>query len=139
MFVLRKKIHFIFKTMSETSKIDFIHLHVHSHYSLLNALPTPKKLAQLPKRDGMPALALTDDGALYGAINFYKACTKEDIKPIIGLDAYLAPRTRLDKDGNIDKPRGRVVFLAKNNDGYKNLIKIVTESYVQRFLLQTAH
>lgn len=119
--------------MSEISKPDFIHLHVHSHYSLLNALPTPKELAQRAKRDGMPALALTDSGGLYGAINFYKACTKEGVKPIIGLDAYLAPRTRFDKDAGIDKPRGRVVFLAKNNDGYKNLIKMVTESYVNGF------
>lgn len=114
-------------------KADFIHLHVHSHYSLLNALPTPKELAGRAKAYGMPALALTDNGALYGAINFYKACTKEGIKPIIGLDAHLAPRTRLDKDAGIDKPRGRVVFLAKNNDGYKNLIKMVTESYVHGF------
>lgn len=119
--------------MSETSKPNFIHLHVHSHYSLLNALPTPKELAQRAKRDGMSALALTDSGGLYGAINFYKACTKEGVKPIIGLDAYLAPRTRFDKDAGIDKPRGRVVFLAKNNDGYKNLIKMVTESYVNGF------
>lgn len=121
--------------MAEPKKLeaDFIHLHVHSHYSLLNALPTPKELAQRAKEYGMPALALTDNGALYGAINFYKACTKEGIKPIIGLDAHLAPRTRFDKDAGIDKPRGRVVFLAKNNDGYKNLIKIVTESYVHGF------
>ena len=121
--------------MSEkkTLNADFIHLHVHSHYSLLNAIPTPKELAQRAKEYDMPALALTDAGALYGAINFYKACTKEGIKPIIGLDAYLAPRTLHDKDGNLDKPRGRVVFLAKNNDGYKNLIKMVTESYVNGF------
>ena len=117
----------------ETRKANFVHLHVHSHYSLLNALPTPKELAQRAKRDGMHALALTDNGALYGAVNFYKACTKEGIKPIIGLDGYLAPRTRFDKDAGIDKPRGRVVFLAKNNEGYKNLIKIVTESYVNGF------
>lgn len=81
----------------------------------------------------MPALALTDNGGLYGAINFYKACTKEKIKPIIGVDAFLAPRTRFDKDAGIDKPRGRVVFLAKNNNGYKNLIKMVTESFVNGF------
>ncbi len=112
---------------------DFIHLHTHSHYSLLNALPTPKELAQRAKEYNMPALALTDNGALYGAINFYKACTKENIKPIIGVDAYLAPRTRFDKDAGLDKPRGRVVLLAKNNDGYKNLIKIVTESFVNGF------
>ncbi len=112
---------------------EFTHLHVHSHYSLLGALPTPKELATRAKEYGMKSLALTDNGALYGAINFYKACAKEEIKPIIGLDAYLAPRTRFDKDAGLDKPRGRVVFLAKNNDGYKNLIKMVTESYVHGF------
>ena len=120
--------------MSELNqKADFVHLHVHSHYSLLNAIPTPKELAHRAKEYHMPALALTDNGALYGAINFYKACTKEGVKPIIGIDAYLAPRTLFDKDAGLDKPRGRVVFLAKNNDGYKNLIKMVTESYVNGF------
>jgi DNA polymerase-3 subunit alpha len=105
--------------MNETEhpKAEFIHLHVHSHYSLLNALPTSKELVQRAKKYNMPALALTDNGALYGAINFYKACAKEGVKPIIGLDAFLAPRTRFDKDAGIDKPRGRVVFLAKNNNG----------------------
>ncbi len=117
----------------DTLKADFIHLHVHSHYSLLNALPTPKELVVRAREYGMPALALTDSGALYGAINFYKACAKEGVKPIIGLDAYLAPRTRFDKDSGLDKPRGRVVFLAKNNAGYKNLIKMVTESYIHGF------
>ncbi len=112
---------------------DFIHLHVHSHYSLLNAIPTPKELAQKAKEFGMPALGLTDNGALYGAVNFYKACTKEGVKPILGVDAYLAPRTRFDREANVDKPRGRVVLLAKDNTGYVNLIKMVTESYVNGF------
>ncbi len=112
---------------------DFIHLHVHSHYSLLSAIPTPKELVARAKECSMPALALTDSGALYGAINFYKACTKENIKPIIGVDVYLAPRTRFDREANIDKPRNRVVFLAKNNAGYQNLIQMVTESYVNGF------
>lgn len=116
-----------------TPKADFVHLHVHSHYSLLNALPTPKELAQRAREEGMHALALTDNGALYGAVNFYKACTKEKVKPIIGIDAYLAPRTRFDKDAGIDKPRGRLVLLAKDNAGYTNLIKMVTESYVNGF------
>jgi DNA polymerase-3 subunit alpha len=121
--------------MNETEhpRAEFIHLHIHSHYSLLNALPTPKELVHRAKEYGMPSLALTDNGALYGAVNFYKACTKENIKPIIGLDAYLAPRTLHDKDAGLDKPRGRVVFLAKNNNGYKNLIKMVTESYINGF------
>ncbi|MCD5381932.1 MAG: DNA polymerase III subunit alpha [Candidatus Pacebacteria bacterium] len=112
---------------------DFIHLHTHGHYSLLNALPTSSELVDAANADTMPALALTDAGALYGAVDFYKACTKGGIKAIIGVDAYLAPRTRHDKDGRLDKPRGRVVFLAKNNDGYVNLIKMVTESWVNGF------
>lgn len=114
-------------------KADFIHLHVHSHYSLLNALPTPKELAAAAKADGQPALAITDNGALYGAVDFFKQCTNADIKPIIGLDAYLAPRTRFDKETQIDRPRSRLVLLAKNNDGYKNLIELVTRSYVDGF------
>ncbi len=112
---------------------EFIHLHVHSHYSLLNALPTPKELAAAAKADGQDALAITDAGALYGAIDFYKACTKQDIKPIIGLDAFIAPRTRFDKETNIDKPRSRLVLLAKTFEGYQNLIKLVTRSNIEGF------
>lgn len=118
--------------MSNPDSPRFVHLHVHSHYSLLNALPTPKELAAAAKADGQTALAITDNGALYGAIDFYKACTKEGIKPIIGLDAYLAPRTRHDKDA-IDKPRARLVLLAKNMNGYQNLIKLVTRTNLEGF------
>jgi DNA polymerase III subunit alpha len=124
---------FTYLLYNSPAMADFTHLHVHSHYSLLGALPTPKELAARAKAYGMHTLALTDNGALYGAINFYKACEKEGVKPIIGLDAYLAPRTRFDKESGVDKPRSRVIFLAKNNAGYKNLIKIVTESYVRGF------
>lgn len=112
---------------------NFIHLHVHSHYSLLNAIPTPDELAKKAKEYSMSALGLTDNGGLYGAVDFYKACTKQGVKPILGVDAYLAPRTRFDREANIDKPRARVVLLAKNNEGYVNLIKMVTESYVNGF------
>jgi DNA polymerase III subunit alpha len=111
---------------------EFIHLHVHSHYSLLNAIPTPKELASAAKKDGQEALALTDAGALYGIIDFYKACAKEEIKPIIGLDAFLAPRTRFLREP-IDKPRSRLVLLAENEKGYKNLIKMVTLSNIEGF------
>ena len=112
---------------------DFVHLHVHTHYSLLHALPTPKELVTLAKADGQDAMAITDNGALYGVIDFYKSCTKEDIKPIIGLDAYVAPRTRFDREGNLDKPRARVVLLAKTFTGYQNLIKLVTRSNIEGF------
>jgi DNA polymerase III subunit alpha len=136
--------------MSEPQKLqaEFIHLHVHSMYSLLSAVPTPKELAKAAKADGQDALALTDAGALYGAIDFYKACTYNDIKPIIGLDAYLAPRTRFDKEVHVDKPRSRVVLLAKTFKGYQNLIKLVTQANLEGFyyrpriddeLLETFH
>ncbi len=121
--------------MSDTSKLtaEFIHLHVHSHYSLLNALPTPKELVKAAKADNQDALAITDAGALYGAIDFYKACTYQEVKPIIGLDAFLAPRSRFDKEVNIDKPRSRVVLLAKTFHGYQNIIKMVTRSNIEGF------
>ena len=102
-------------------------------YSLLGAVPTPKELVKAAKADGQDALALTDAGALYGAIDFYKACTYQDIKPILGLDAFLAPRSRHDKEANIDRPRSRVVLLAKTFNGYQNLIKLVTRSNFEGF------
>lgn len=92
-----------------------------------------KELVGAAKENGMDALALTDNGNLYGAVEFYQQCKKEGIKPIIGIDAYLAPRTRHDREANIDKPRARLVLLAKNTNGYKNLIKIVTDSYLDGF------
>jgi DNA polymerase III subunit alpha len=111
----------------------FAHLHVHSHYSLLTALPRIKELVNAAKNDNMPALALTDNGNLYGAIEFYQACKQAEIKPILGIDAYLAPRTRRDKEPRIDSRRSRLVFLAKNYSGYKNLIKMVSDSYLEGF------
>lgn len=111
----------------------FIHLHTHSHYSLLNALPKVKDLVQAAKELDMPALALTDSGALYGAIEFYRKCKKENIKPIIGVDAYVATRSRTDKEPGIDNKRARLVLLAKNLAGYKNLLKLVTRSHLEGF------
>lgn len=111
----------------------FTHLHVHSHFSLLSALTKIPDIVKAAKEDGQTALALTDSGNLYGAIEFYQKCEKEGIKPIIGLDAYLANRTRHDKEGRLDTKRTRLVFLAKNNTGYKNLIKMVTDSNLEGF------
>src|SRR3989338_5832645 len=111
----------------------FIHLHTHSHYSLLNALPKIDELVKTAKKCEMSTLALTDNGNLYGAIEFYKTCKKADIKPIIGIDAYLAVRSRKDKQAGVDSSRYRLVLLAKNLAGYKNLIKLVTESYIDGF------
>src|SRR3989344_5152695 len=111
----------------------FVHLHAHSHYSLLNALPKISELVEAAKADGMEALALTDNGNLYGAIEFYKVCKKNGIKPIIGTDTYVAARTRFDKEPGIDNQRARIVLLAENKRGYQNLLALVTASYLEGF------
>lgn len=111
----------------------FTHLHTHSHYSLLNGVPKIKPLVARAKEFNLASLALTDNGALYGAVEFYQACVKAGIKPIIGVDAYLAPRARTDMERGIDDRRIRLVLLAENNTGYVNLIKLVTRSFTEGF------
>ena len=111
----------------------FIHLHTHSHYSLLNALPKIDELVHKAKEFKMSALALTDNCNLYGAIEFYKECKKADIKPIIGIDAYVAVRKRTDKQAGVDNRRARLILLARDEVGYKNLIKLVTLAYLEGF------
>ena len=107
----------------------FVHLHAHSHYSFLQALPKIDELVAAAKKNGMPAIALTDAGNLHGAIEFYKSATKAGIKPIIGVDAYVAPRSI--KEKNRDEKRSRLVLLAENMEGYKNLLALVTVSYTE--------
>ncbi|MCF7831623.1 MAG: DNA polymerase III subunit alpha [Candidatus Pacebacteria bacterium] len=115
------------------TKQSFVHLHTHSHYSLLDGLSKIKDLVKTAKSYGMPALALTDHGAMYGAIEFYKKCKEEGIKPIVGVEAYIAERTRFDKDAGIDNKRYHLTLLAKNITGYKNLMKLVSLSYLEGF------
>lgn len=112
---------------------DFVHLHTHSHYSLLEALPKIPELVAAAKADGQKALALTDNGNLYGAIDFYKECKEQGLKPIIGVDFYVAPRTRHDKQHRVDDRHSRLVLLAKNNAGYHNLIQLVSKSHLEGF------
>jgi DNA polymerase-3 subunit alpha len=111
----------------------FIHLHTHSHYSLLAALPKTTDLVNAAKADGATALALTDNGNLYGAIEFYKDAKKAGIKPILGVDFYMSPRSMAEKQSGVDSRRTRLILLAKNLEGYKNLIQLVTESYLKGF------
>jgi DNA polymerase-3 subunit alpha len=111
----------------------FAHLHTHSHYSLLTALPKIDQLVGEAKKYNMSALALTDNGNLYGAIEFYSACKKKEIKPIIGVDFYVAVRTRKDMQAGIDNKRTRLVLLAENDKGYRNLVKLVTDSHLEGF------
>lgn len=118
--------------MSESTK-PFVHLHTHSHYSLLDGLSKISDLVKRTKELGMDALALTDHGAMYGAVEFYKTCKKNDIKPIIGVEAYIAPRTRHDKEHGIDNKMFHLTLLAKNNTGYKNLMKAVSRANLEGF------
>lgn len=112
---------------------DFVHLHVHTEYSLLDGANRIKDLVARVKELGMKAVAITDHGVMYGAVEFYKECKKNGIKPIIGCEAYVAPRTRFDKEPNIDDRLGHLILLAKNNVGYKNLIKLVSLSFTEGF------
>ena len=114
-------------------KGQFIHLHTHSHYSLLDGLSKLEDLVDLAKKDGMPALAITDHGNMYGAIEFYKLAKAAGIKPIIGVEAYISNRGRLDKDPGVDNKRFHLTLLAKNLEGYKNLMRLVTISHVEGF------
>jgi DNA polymerase-3 subunit alpha len=111
----------------------FTHLHTHSHYSLLSALPKIDDLVGEAKKLGMTALGLTDNGNLYGAIEFIKACQKKEIKPILGVDFYVAARSRKDMQAGIDNRRTRLVLLAMNDVGYHNLIQLVTISHLEGF------
>jgi len=108
-------------------------LNAHSHYSLLSALPKISDLIAKAKKEGAGAIALTDNGNLYGAIEFYKECKAEGIKPILGIDCYFAIRGMRDKVAGIDNRRTRLILLAKNEIGYRNLIKISTASHLEGF------
>ncbi len=111
----------------------FVHLHVHSHYSLLDGLAKIDQLVGKTKEYGMEAIALTDHGNLYGAVEFYKKATKAGVKPIIGVETYIAPYGHLEKRPKIDEKRFHQVLIAKNNIGWKNLLELVTTSYLQGF------
>lgn len=113
--------------------MSFIHLHTHSHYSLLDGLSKIDDMVKLAKKHNMPAIGLTDHGAMYGAIEFYQKCVKHGIKPIIGVEAYIANRSRLQKEPNVDNKRYHLTLLAKNNIGYQNLIKLTTAAHLEGY------
>ena len=112
---------------------DFVHLHIHSEYSLLDGANRIKELPKVAKELGMDAIAITDHGVMYGAIEFYKACKEEGIKPIIGCEVYVAPRTRFDKEAGIDNKYNHLILLAKDNNGYKNLSKMVSIGFTEGY------
>ncbi len=112
---------------------QFVHLHTHSHYSLLEALPKIKKLIGHVKDLEMPAVALTDNGTMYGAIEFYQKAKDAGVKPIFGIDFYLAKEGRLLKRARIDTKPNRLVCLAETNEGYLNLLQLSSVSFLDGF------
>ena len=113
--------------------MQFTHLHVHSHYSLLDGLSKIDELLDYVKKLGMDSVAVTDHGVLYGAVEFYKKAKKAGVKPIIGIEAYLARERMQQKRPNIDDKRYHLILLAKNEQGYKNLVKLTTKAHLEGF------
>ena len=111
----------------------FTHLHVHSHYSLLDGLPKIDELLDCVKELGMDSVALTDHGVMYGAVEFFKKAKARGIKPIIGCEVYVAIEKMQDKRPNIDSARHHLILLVKNEQGYKNLVKLVTKAHLEGF------
>ena len=113
---------------------NFVHLHLHSEYSLLDGAC---RIADIPKRAaecGHTAVAITDHGAMFGAVEFYSACKAENIKPIIGCEVYVAPNSRFKKSVGIDAKPYHLVLLCKNEIGYKNLIYMVSKGFTEGFI-----
>src|SRR5680860_452149 len=113
--------------------MSFVHLHNHTHYSLLDGLTKIDEMVNFAKEQGSPAIAITDHGNMYGVIEFYQKAKKAGIKPIIGVEAYLASATRFNKNTREDRRSFHLLLLAKNNQGYKNLIKLTSKAYIEGF------
>lgn len=111
----------------------FTHLHLHTEFSLLDGACRIEPLVLRAKELGMTSLAITDHGNMYGAVDFYKACKKHGIKPIIGCEVYVAPRTRFDREKVLDKEYNHLILLCENETGYKNLIKLVSLSFTEGY------
>lgn len=113
--------------------MSFVHLHVHTEYSLLDGVCRLNRLCSVAKERGQNAIAITDHGNLFGAVDFYKEAKKVGIKPIIGCEVYVASRSRFDKVHGVDSDRHHLVLLCKNETGYQNLIKMVSSAWVDGF------
>ncbi len=114
----------------------FAHLHLHSEYSLLDGACRIGDIPKMAKAQGHDAVAITDHGVLYGAVDFYRACKDEGIKPIIGCEVYVAPRGRMSKDGRVDMSGQHLVLLVENETGYRNLIRLVSRSFTEGFYMR---
>ena len=107
---------------------DFVHLHVHTEYSLLDGACRIGELVDKAVSFGMKALAITDHGVMYGVVDFYEACNKAGIKPILGAEVYTAARSRFDREPGLDADYGHLILLSETDEGYHNLIRIVSAS-----------
>ena len=116
--------------------MSFAHLHVHTEYSLLDGCCRIKALAKRVKELGQEAIAVTDHGVMYGAVDFYKACKAEGVKPIIGCEVYLAARTRFDRVHEYDAASSHLVLLCENEEGYRNLSYMVSRSFIDGFYVK---
>ncbi|HWF57091.1 MAG TPA: DNA polymerase III subunit alpha [Candidatus Dormibacteraeota bacterium] len=117
----------------EAESVPFVHLHTHTEYSLLDGAARIADLVATAKSHGQPALAVTDHGALYGAVKFYTAAKAAGVKPIIGCEMYMAPRSRHDKEGRTDRDPNHLILLARNETGYRNLIQLVSKSHLEGY------
>ena len=113
--------------------MSFVHLHAHTEYSLLDGMARIKDILAKAKEYNMPAVAITDHGALFGAFKFFIKAKEAGIKPIIGCEVYKAKGSRLDKNGSEDRDRFHLLLLAKNNTGYQNLLKLVSLANTEGF------
>ncbi|MBR6689047.1 MAG: DNA polymerase III subunit alpha [Clostridia bacterium] len=113
--------------------MGFVHLHMHTEYSLLDGANKISELVAKTKELGMDSVAITDHGNMFGAVELYKECKKQGIKAIIGCEMYVAPRSRFEKEGKVDAEPNHLVLLAMSNKGYKNLIKLVSIAYTEGF------
>ena len=113
--------------------MSFVHLHMHTEYSLLDGANKIRELVAKVKELGMTAVAITDHGNMFGAIELYKECKSIGIKPIIGCEMYVAPRSRFEKEAKVDTEPNHLILLAMNNNGYKNLVKLVSIAYTEGF------
>ncbi len=112
---------------------EFVHLHLHSEYSLLDGACRVREIPRAAKAAGQTAVAITDHGVMYGAVEFFRACVAEGIRPIIGCEVYVAPRSRFRKEGKQDSSGAHLILLCKNEVGYRNLIAMVSDSFTQGF------
>ena len=113
--------------------MSFVHLHLHSEYSLLDGACRISEIPKIAAQNGHTAVAITDHGAMFGVVDFYKACKKEGVKPIIGCEVYVAPDSRFDKNRNDGASRNHLVLLCKNETGYKNICYMVSKGYTEGF------